>query len=128
FGEEAPILEPVRLAGAAMVYIGILVVMQFVDAFSYDNVSNLEGLRNIWLPISVVRGTGGGAIGAEIYYFLVSNLTEIGGFFVLLGWMIVGIMLAASLSASELAIIIISVWRSFTTARRNRQTRRLARA
>lgn len=129
FGEEAPVLDLVRVIGVLMLYVGLLVLFQYIDSFSYDlrpDADYLEQLKNIFLPISYILGRGGGWIGAEIYYFLVANLTEIGGFFVLLAWIVVGLMLTLSLSAAELAIIIISVWRSFRDAQRRRAQRRAA--
>ena len=127
FGEEAPMLDMVPVIGIVMIYMGLLVLFQYGDSFTYEiraGAPPLDQLKNIFLPISYTLGRGGGWIGAEIYYFLVANLTEIGGFFVLLAWLIVGLMLALGLSAAEMAIIVISVWRSFNDARHRRIERR----
>ncbi|MEO8612462.1 MAG: DNA translocase FtsK [Chloroflexota bacterium] len=130
FGEEAPVVPTMRIIGIVMVYIGILMLMQYIDTFSYISPNNspvdLASLRDVWLPIAIGRHSGGGMIGANLYYILASNITEYGAFFAMIGWLIVGIMFTLSISAAELAMIIISVGRSFGTARKQRATRRAA--
>ena len=130
FGEEAPVVPTMRVIGIVMVYIGLLVVMQYIDTFSYVSSNNspvdLASLRDVWLPIAIGRHSGGGMIGANLYYTLASNITEYGAFFATIGWLIVGIMFTLSISAAEMAMIIISVGRSFGTAQKQRAARRAA--
>jgi DNA segregation ATPase FtsK/SpoIIIE-like protein len=128
FGEEAPIIDKTRLLGVVVLYVGGLVVLQYVETFINPQYSNLplDLLQQILQLYSVEGGRGGGWVGAEIYYFLVSNIGEIGGFFIMIGWVIIGIMLTLELSAAELAIIVTSLGRSFTDARQRRAQSRAA--
>jgi DNA segregation ATPase FtsK/SpoIIIE-like protein len=130
FGEEAPVVPTMRVIGVVMVYIGVLMALQYIDSFSYYGNSNgavtMDSLRDVWLPIAIGRHSGGGMVGANLYYLLASNITEYGAFFATIGWLIVGIMFTLSISAAEMAMIIISVGRSFSTARKQRATRRAA--
>ncbi|MEZ4668105.1 MAG: DNA translocase FtsK [Anaerolineae bacterium] len=128
FGEEAPVVPRNRIIGIIITYIGLLVMLQFIDTFSYLNPdgspTDVSSLRNVWLPISIARGTGGGQIGAEIYYFLVSNVTEIGAFFMILLMLIIGVMFTLDIGAAEMAMIIIGNIRSLQDARQRRQQQR----
>jgi S-DNA-T family DNA segregation ATPase FtsK/SpoIIIE len=117
FGEEAPVVPGSRIIGIVITYAGLLVALQYIDTFTYvdqfGNPTSLDSLRNVWLPISIGRGSGGGTVGAELYYFLVSNLTEIGAFVGMVGILIIGIMFTLQISAAELAMIVIGSMRSF---------------
>jgi DNA segregation ATPase FtsK/SpoIIIE-like protein len=128
FGEEAPVIPRMRVFGLAIFFTGMLLVMQFIDSFGYVNPDGspvtLEVLRNVWLPLAIERGTGGGWLGAELYYTLVSNLTEAGAFFAIVGWIIVGVMFTLGISAAELAMIAISWVRGLGDARQRRAQRR----
>jgi len=129
FGEEAPVVPTLRVIGIVMVYIGALLVLQFIDTFNYvgdRQVLTLSDLKNqIQVSWELFR-SGGGYVGGQLYYLLVENLGEVGAFFIIAGWLIVGIMFTLSISAAELAMIIISVGRSFNDARRQRAARRAA--
>ncbi len=123
FGDEAPVIGAQRLIGIVLFYVGLLVVMQFVFMFQYPIQSPsfeqyLETVRQVYLP----SARGGGLIGGEIYLFLISNFSEIGGFVIVLAVEVIGIMLALRLSAAEIAVIIMSIGRSFgTSVTRRRQ-------
>ncbi|MDL1886205.1 hypothetical protein FBR01_21530, partial [Anaerolineae bacterium CFX8] len=127
FGDEAPVVERMRIVGMVMLYLGILILLQFIDAFSYEGVSNLNQLR-VQLELSWTFGRGGGWLGAQLYFLMVSNITEIGAFFVALGWLIVSIMLTADVSFYQLAAFFISAGRSFQDARQHRAQARAAEA
>jgi S-DNA-T family DNA segregation ATPase FtsK/SpoIIIE len=120
FGEEAPVIPTMRVIGVTVLYLGLLLTFQYVDSFSYKdkfgNPITLAALRNVWLQIAIARGSGGGWLGGQLYYLMVANLTEIGTFFVMIGWLIVGVMITFSISAAEMTIFIISAVRSFKDA------------
>jgi S-DNA-T family DNA segregation ATPase FtsK/SpoIIIE len=131
FGDEAPTVDKTQLLGKVMLYIGALVLFQYVDTFinpQFGDYASLtpDLLKEFLTTFTVNQGRGGGLVGAELYFLLFTNFGEIGGFFVLLGWMIVSIMLALELSAAELAIIVISVGRSFRDAQQRRAQARAA--
>ncbi|MCA9907321.1 MAG: DUF87 domain-containing protein [Anaerolineae bacterium] len=110
FGDDAPTLQVQRVIGLAVLFITVLTLMQFVESWSYNiqDPNYLTALREVYLPWSYEQGRGGGLIGGEIYYFLLSNFTEWGGFALLFIPLIVGIMLSLSISAAELAMILVS--------------------
>jgi S-DNA-T family DNA segregation ATPase FtsK/SpoIIIE len=112
FGEEAPVIPTMRIIGAAVLYAGLLIAFQFVDSFSYKD-ATLASLKNVWLEISWRRQSGGGMLGGQLYYLLVANFTDVGSFFIILAWLIVGVMITFSISAAEMTIFIISAVRSF---------------
>ncbi len=128
FGDEAPVIPSTRLFGIGLVYVGVLILMQYIDTYSYVNsdgsVVTMAALQAVWLPISIARGSGGGWIGANLYYILASNITEYGAFMAAAFLLVVGTMFILSISAAELTMIVISVGRSFTDARQRRAQRR----
>jgi DNA segregation ATPase FtsK/SpoIIIE-like protein len=133
FGEEAPVVPGSRIIGIVITYAGLLVALQYIDTFSYvdqfGNPTSLDSLRNVWLPITIGRGSGGGTVGAELYYFLVSNLTEIGAFVGMVGILIIGLMFTLQISAAELAMIVIGSVRTFQdTVQQRSQVRAQKRA
>jgi DNA segregation ATPase FtsK/SpoIIIE-like protein len=127
FGDEAPVIDPVRVTGVVLLYLGILMVMMFIETFNelYSTVTTRDVLL-LYLDISVEAGRGGGIIGAELYKVLVQNVGEIGAVFSMIGWFVVGIMLATRTSAAEIAVFVISVWRSFQVSLQRRSQRRRA--
>ncbi|MBI5671549.1 MAG: DUF87 domain-containing protein [Chloroflexi bacterium] len=125
FGDEAPVIDRTRLIGVVVLYLGLLIFLQFVESFSYAGVTNLAQLR-VQLELSSAFGRGGGGIGAQLYYLLVANVSEIGAFFVTVGWLLVGVMLTANLSFYQLAVFLISAGRSFRDARARRAQARAA--
>ncbi len=129
FGDEAPVISRTRLIGLTMLFVGGLVAAQFIDSFQYKVGSDQDYLtimKTVFLPIAYNLGRGGGWIGGEIYFQLISNFSEIGGFMVLIGWLLVGMMLALSLSASDLAIVVVSNARNFSDVMRQRRQRAAA--
>ncbi|MBZ0298562.1 MAG: hypothetical protein K8J31_02425, partial [Anaerolineae bacterium] len=131
FGDEAPIVDPVRLVGIGLIYVGILLLFQFMESFNPEysgiNLRNLDELR-LQLELSYMLGRGGGWLGAELYYLLVANIGEAGMVVSMAGLLLIGTMLTVRVSAAELAIFFISIWRSFVDAQRRRSQTREARA
>ena len=125
FGDRSPVIDPVRLSGIGLLYLSLMVVFQYVD--SYRSLYTFSALDD-FLALSIADGRGGGWVGAQLYKALVTSFTEIGGLFILLGAIIIGVMLLLRISASELAVFIISIGRSFNDARRRRAQRRAAAA
>jgi DNA segregation ATPase FtsK/SpoIIIE-like protein len=129
FGDEAPTLQIPRIVGIVILFVALLTIFQYVDAFDYQiepNADYLTALRTVFLPLSYNAGQGGGVIGAEIYYWLISSIGELGGFVILFVPIIVGLMLALSLSAAELALIIVSNVRNIQDGARQRAVRAAA--
>ncbi|RMG76992.1 MAG: DUF87 domain-containing protein [Chloroflexi bacterium] len=130
FGDEAPEIDPVRIAGLVMLYIGILMVFMIIETFidSIYTLANAETFPIIVRNHTIQNGWGGGWIGGELYILLVTMLGEIPAFFAVFGWIIVSVMLATRTTAAELAVFVISAWRSFQIAvQRRAQARRVER-
>jgi DNA segregation ATPase FtsK/SpoIIIE-like protein len=109
FGDKAPTVDPLRVVGVAIFFLCLLVIFQYVDSFSYLVPANVNStdLLNQFLQTQLniaweVRRSGGGIIGAQIYYFFVSTVTEIGGVFVLVFAIVIGSMLVFKMSAAEI--------------------------
>jgi S-DNA-T family DNA segregation ATPase FtsK/SpoIIIE len=131
FGDEAPVIDKTQLLGKVMLFIGALVLFQYVDTFinpQFGDYSALSPdlLKEFLTTFTVNEGRGGGIIGAEIYFQLYTNFGEIAGFIVLLAWTVVSIMLALEMSAAEIAIVIASIGRSFLDSQRRRSQARAA--
>lgn len=128
-GQNAPVIALSRILGLVLLFISGLVLMQFIDALNYPPGQGqsydqyLSALQNVLLPLSSEFGRGGGSIGGTLYYQLIRNFSEPGGFVILLGVLIVGLMLTLSVSAYEIAAIVIGSTRNLRDARRRRVTR-----
>jgi S-DNA-T family DNA segregation ATPase FtsK/SpoIIIE len=128
-GQSAPVVALSRILGLVLLFFSALVLMQFIDALSYPPGQGqsydqyLVALEKVLLPLSSEFGRGGGRIGGTIYYQLIRNFSEPGGFVILLGVLIVGLMLALSVSAYEIAAIVVGSTRNLRDARRRRSTR-----
>ncbi len=55
FGDEAPVLDPVRVVGIVLLYIGALLLFQFIDSFNpaYANI-NLANPSELQLQLELV--------------------------------------------------------------------------
>ncbi|MFW5772409.1 MAG: DNA translocase FtsK 4TM domain-containing protein, partial [Phototrophicaceae bacterium] len=126
FGDEAPVIDPVRLAGVTMGYVGLLMVFMFIETWSDFYRTATQSDFHLYVAISVREGRGGGWVGAELYALLVTNFGEISAFVFVFGWLIVSIMLMTRTSAAELAVFVISVWRSLRIALQHRAQRSAA--
>ena len=108
FGDSLPTLDPLRLAGAALAYLGALTFFQFIEALSYGEVIGRIGacggdcIRAL-AQASYLAGRGGGYVGGWLYQALVTNFTEIGGFVLTLMALTFALMLLTRLSMAELA-------------------------
>ena len=119
FGDEAPTIDSERLLGVGIIYISLLVILQFVDSLSYVGVTKFSDLQ-IYARLSweIPPYTGGGWIGANLYILLVQYLGESFALIVVIFTTVVGLMLLFDLSASEIAILTIGMYRSFRSAQR----------
>ena len=114
FGGQAPIIDPIRLIGAALAFLGALVSFQYLDSLAYPSACGLSCIERL-IKQSYLGGEGGGLIGGWLYSLLVSNLTEIGGFVVVLMVMTFAAMMITRSSMAELAVVSISLSRSLRT-------------
>ena len=126
FGEDAPTIHPLRLAGVGIGYVGLLVIFQYIDSFNYENITNLDLLRLRLDFAWRVHQAGGGAIGAELYFLLIQAVTEVGGFFVLLFVVLIAAMLITQRSASDIGIFFIGMWRQMRGGMQQRAAQRRA--
>ena len=124
FGEEPPTVDPTRLTGVALGFLGILILFQFIDSFSYgDAIARFDSCRNPTNPAcietlvhqSYLAGRGGGVIGGWTYSALVNNLTELGGFVVTLMVLTFSAMMITRSSMAELAVVAIGAGRGLRT-------------
>ncbi len=128
FGDEAPVVPTHRIIGIVLAYVGVLILMQYIDTYSYINsdgsIVTIDVLQKVWLPLSIARGSGGGWVGANLYFLLASNVTEYGAFLAAVGLLIFGAMFILNISAAELTMIVVSIGRSFADAQQRRAQRR----
>ncbi len=129
FGDEAPTISRTRLIGLGLLFVSALVMAQYIDAFQYQvgaGQDYLGTLKNVFLPIAYSLGRGGGWVGGEVYFLLLSNFGEVGGFLVVFIPILVGLMLALNVSASDLAMIVISNSRNLGDVMSKRRQRAAA--
>lgn len=124
FGDEPPIIDPLRTAGAVMAFLGALVLLQYFDSLSYTAVMpSIPACANATSPAcieglvqsSYLQARGGGVIGGWLYSALVTALTEMGGLVAVGMLLTVGAMLITRSSTTELALAGISLWRGART-------------
>jgi DNA segregation ATPase FtsK/SpoIIIE-like protein len=112
FGDTAPSVDPVRVVGVVIGVLAVLILMQYIDSLSYPAITTPEllalRLTYSWQELRA----GGGAIGAELYLFLIRNFTELGGLVVVGLMIVVSIMLATRSSASQMLAAVIGIGRS----------------
>jgi len=158
FGEDAPTVDPLRLAGVVIGFVGVLTLFQYVESFSYieeipeaqeariaacsdefqdsctQDIRNLaecdvaitSGCLEGLVKYSYEESSGGGVVGGWLYLTLVNNLTEIGGFVVVMMVMTFATMMVTRLSMAEIAVVFIGVWRSLRTSMAQSAARRRA--
>ena len=135
FGDQAPTVDPVRLTGIALAFLGVLVLFQYVESFSYaETIARYDVCLNPTNPSCVdllvqqsyQSGRGGGVIGGWIYSALVNNLTEVGGFVIVIMVLTFGAMMITRSSMAELALVAIGIGRSLRTRMSQYATRRRA--
>jgi len=131
FGDQAPVIQPTRIIGLAILYTGMLILFQYGESFNdlYRGIdpSNITDLQ-LQLEISYTLGRGGGWLGSQLYLLLVTNITEYGMVVSVIGAIFIGAMLLLRISAAEIAVFLISIGRSFFAARQRRVQARQAAA
>lgn len=124
FGDEPPIIDPLRMAGAALAFLGALALLQYFDSLGYTAVMpTIPACANATSPVcmealvqeSYQQARGGGVIGGWLYGALVKALTELGGLVAVGMLLTVGTMLITRSSTTELALAGISLWRGART-------------
>ncbi len=135
FGEEAPTIDPVRLSGIALAFLAVLVLFQFIESINYAAaMPRFESCRNPSNPACVdglvqqsyLAGRGGGLLGGWLYSALVNNLTEVGGFVMMLMAMTFSAMMITRSSMAELAVVAIGVGREMRAGISQRAAKRRA--
>jgi S-DNA-T family DNA segregation ATPase FtsK/SpoIIIE len=139
FGDEAPKIDPIRVTGIVMGFVSLLVFFQYIHAFDYVDVLASATDRTILDELLKARlryawegeQAGGGIVGAQIYYFLFTNITEIGGFLLNVFLMLISIMLVTRLTAAQIVTVIAGVGLTFRgwtqqEAERRRAERQIA--
>ena len=124
FGEEAPTIDPVRLAGIALAFLAALVFFQFIESINYTAaMPRFVSCRNpsdsacvdALVQQSYLAGRGGGLLGGWLYSALVNNLTEVGGFVMMLMVATFSAMMITRSSMAEMAVVAIGVGRGMRT-------------
>ncbi len=130
FGDSAPVIPRKRIIGLVIGYVAVLTLMSYVDTFNFVGARAVHNFQELALQmqLSLQGQTGGGRIGWEIYYFLVSNVTEAGAFFMIVLLLIISSMFTLDIGAAELAMIVISNVRTFQDTRQRRAQQRQAAA
>ena len=135
FGEEAPTIDPVRLSGIALAFLAVLVFFQFIESINYAvAIPHFDSCRNpsdsacvdALVQQSYQAGRGGGLLGGWLYRALVNNLTEVGGFVMMLMVMTFSAMMITRSSMAELAVVAIGVGRGMRTRLSQHAARRRA--
>ncbi len=124
FGEEAPRIDPIRISGLVLLYIGALMLLMFIETFNYTTAT--RETFPLYIEQSVAQGQGGGQIGAYLYNLLVMNLGELPAVALIFGMLVVSVMLITRTSAAELTVYVISIWRSFRMSMQRRNQKRQA--
>ena len=124
FGDEPPTIDPLRIAGVGLAFLAALVSFQYLDSLTYgEAMANFSqcgnpasrGCVNALVQHSYQSVRGGGLIGGWIYSALVNNLTEIGGFVIVVMVLTFGAMMITRLSMAELALVTVGVGRNLRT-------------
>ena len=132
FGDSPPTIDPLRLAGAVVAYLGALTFFQFIEALNYGAFIARIGVCGgdcMWTLVqgSYQAGRGGGYVGGWLYQALVSNFTEIGGFVLTLMTLTFALMLLTRLSMAELAGMSLGMARGVRGALAQKAAQRRAR-
>ncbi len=114
FGDQAPVIDPIRLIGAALAFLGALVGFQYIDSLAYPSACGLSCMERL-IEQAYLNGEGGGLVGGWLYSALVSNLTEIGGFVVMMMVLTFAAMMITRSSMAEMAVVSISLSRNLRT-------------
>ena len=124
FGDEPPTVDPIALAGAALAFLGVLALLQYLDSLGYTalmpaipacRVADSPACVDALVQASYQSARGGGLIGGWLYSAMVNTLTELGGVVSLALMLTVGAMLITRSSTTELAMVAVSLWRGAQT-------------
>lgn len=160
FGDQAPVIDPVRLAGMAIAFVGLLTFFQYLDSFGYtaaipdamraqqiecavrttgrdaceQEIARLAeceravtaGCLQELAQYAYQRSQGGGYVGGWLYLTLVSNVTEIGGFVILVMLLTFSAMMMTRLSMAEMAVVCMGVGRSLRSRMAQKAAKRRA--
>lgn len=109
FGEEAPTVDPIRVIGVVMVFVTMLYYFQWIDSFSYagDIIADDWETARILLRSRLnyswnTLQSGGGLIGAELYYLTATTVTEFGGFLLMTLIALIGVLFITRMSVAEI--------------------------
>lgn len=118
FGDEPPVIDVLRVVGIVVGFITLLAIFQYIDAFSYREVvpDATDPAFNDLLKMRVDLSwrklqDGGGAIGGQLYLFLINSVSELGGIFVLIFAAILSFMLITRKTAEDVSIMTRSMYR-----------------
>ncbi len=124
FGDSPPEIDVLRLVGALSGYLALLTLFQFIVVLDpLFGSGDLGTLKLLVEGFTWKMGRGGGFIGGTIHIFLIENIGEIGGFALLVGWLSVSLMLMTRTTATQLVVIVVSLFRSFRVSWQHRQQR-----
>ncbi len=127
FGEEAPLMDLRRGAGALLLYCSLLVILQFFETFTaaYANVDLAEpSTLRIPLELTWTLKRAGGWLGAQLYLLLLTTVGELGALFVVVGAILLGTRFASEVSTYEMARWSMGAWRRGAERRAARRTER----
>lgn len=132
FGDQAPTVDPIRLGGVVIAFLGILILFQFLESLSYaDFVAAVgrcqEECVRVLAENSYRSGRGGGYVGAWTYLALVNSLTEVGGFIVVLMVLTFAAMMTTRMSMAEIAVVAIGFARGIRSTLAQQAAARRAR-
>ena len=127
FGEEAPLMDLRRGAGALLLYCSLLVILQFFETFTsaYANVDLAEpSTLRIPLELTWTLKRAGGWLGAQLYLLLLTTVGELGALFVVVGAILLGTRFASEVSTYEMARWSMGAWRRGAERRAARRAER----
>ena len=127
FGEEAPLMDLRRGAGALLLYCSLLVILQFFETFTsaYANVDLAEpSTLRIPLELTWTLKRAGGWLGTQLYLLLLTTVGELGALFVVVGAILLGTRFASEVSTYEMARWSMGAWRRGAERRAARRAER----
>ncbi len=115
FGDEPPVLEYMRLIGWIVMYVGFVTTLQWLELLQKP-VPTLAALGRI-SSLAALQLRGGGWLGDKIYMLLTTALGDYATPVLLVGWWIIAIMLAFSITLAEITSYAKSIAHFFGRAR-----------
>jgi hypothetical protein len=124
FGDHPPEVDYVKIVGWIVLYLAGLTTAHFIRLLS-ETVYSVEQLRAI-SDEAWQAGQGGGWVGAQAYMLLIAGLGDIGTFIALVGWWIVGLILATDLAVADIVAFFSRIFRRLWVRGKVRQIARAA--